>query len=180
MSLMGELTFFLGLQIKQTRDGIFLSQTKYALELLKIFDMQDCKLISTPMASTLSIEKDESNIEVDGKRYRGMICSLLYLSVSRPKIMFRVCMCVRYQAYPKESHLKIVKRIFRYINGTTNFGLWYPRGNSCCLVGFSESNFAGCKSDRKSTSGTCHLFGNCLFSWHSKKQHSVAIYTAEA
>jgi len=102
MSLMGELTFFLGLQIKQTRDGIFLSQTKYALELLKKFDMQDCKSISTPMASTLSIDKDESGIDVDGKRYRGMMGSLLYLTASRPDIMFSVCMCARYQAFPKE------------------------------------------------------------------------------
>ena len=90
MSLMGELTFFLGVQIKQTRDGIFLSQTKYALELLKNFDMQDCKLISTPLASALSIDKDESGIEVDGKRYRGMIDSFLYLTAGRPDIMFSV------------------------------------------------------------------------------------------
>jgi len=180
MSLMGKLTFFLDLQIKQTYDGIFLSQTKYALELLKKFDMQDCKSISTPMASALSIDNYETSIEVDCKRYRGMIGSLLYLTASRPDIMFSVCMCARYQAFPKESHLKIVKRIFRYISGTTNFGLWYPKGSSCYLVGFSDSDFAGCKSDRKSTSGTCHLFGNCLISWHSKKQHSVAFSTAEA
>jgi len=89
-------------------------------------------------------------------------------------------MCARYQAFPKESHLKIVKIIFRYISGTTNFGLWYPRGSSCCLVGFSDSDFADCKSDRKSTSGTCHLFGNCLISCYSKKQHSVAFSIVEA
>ena len=177
---MGELTFFLGLQIKQTRDGIFLSLTKYALELLKKFDMQDCKSISTPMASALSIDKDESGIEVDGKKYRGMIGSFLYLFTSRPDIMFSVCMCARYQAFPNKSHLKIVKRIFRYISGTTNFGLWYPKGSSCHLVGFLDSNFASCKSDRKSTSGTRHLFGICLISWHSKKQHSVALSIVEA
>ena len=90
MSLVGELTFFLGLQIKQTSDSIFLSQTKYALELLKKFDMQDCKSISTPMAFALSINKDEFSIEVDGKKYRGMISSLLYLTASRPDIMFSV------------------------------------------------------------------------------------------
>ena len=89
-------------------------------------------------------------------------------------------MCARYQAFPKESCLKMVKIIFRYISGTTSFGLWYPRGCSCCLVGFSDFDFAGCKSDRKSTSGTCHLLGNCLISWHSKKQHSVALSTVEA
>ena len=93
-----------------------------------------------------------------------MIRSLLYLTASRLDIMFSVCMCARYQAFPKESHLKIAKRIFRYISGTTNFRSWYPKGSSSCLVGFSDSNFAGRKSDRKSTSGTCHLFGNCLIS----------------
>jgi len=131
VSLMGELNFFLGLQIKQTRDSIFISQTKYALELLKKFDMQDCKSISTPMASALSIEKDESGIEVDGKKYQGMIGSLLYLTTSRPDIMFSVCISARYQASHKESYLKIVKLIFRYLSGTTNFRLWYPRGSSC-------------------------------------------------
>jgi len=100
MSLMGELTFFLGLQINQTRDGIFLSLSKYALELLKKFDMQDCNSISTPMASALSIDKDESSIKVYGKRYRGMIGSLLYVTASRPDIMFSVYMCARYQAFP--------------------------------------------------------------------------------
>jgi len=109
-----------------------------------------------------------------------MIDSLLYLTVSRPDIMFSVCMCARYQTFPKESHLKIVQRIFWYVSGTMNFGLWYPKGSLCYLVGFSDFNFAGCKSDRKSTSGTCHLFGNCLILWHSRKQHSVALSTAEA
>ena len=94
--------------------------------------------------------------------------------------MFSVCMCARYQAFPKESHLNIVKRIFWYISGTTNFGLWYPKGSSCYLVGFSDSDFAGCKSHKKSTSGTCHLFGNCSISWHGKKQHSVSLSTTKA
>jgi len=109
-----------------------------------------------------------------------MIGSLLYLTAGRPDIMFSVCMCARYQAFPKESHLKIVKIIFRYISGTTNFRFWYPKGSSSCLVRFSDSDFAGCKLDRKSTSDTCHLFGNCLISWHSKKQRSVVLSTDEA
>jgi len=142
--------------------------------------MQDYKSISTPMSSTLSIDKDESGIEVDGKRYRGMIGPLLYLIASRPDIMFSVCMRARYQAFPKESHIKKVKRIFRYISGTTNIGLWYPKGSSCCLVGFSDFDFTGWKLDRNSTSGTCHFLGNCLISWHSKKQHNVSLSTAEA
>ena len=89
-------------------------------------------------------------------------------------------MCARYQSNPKESHLKAVKRIFRYLHGTPKYGLWYSKGSDCSLVGYSDSDFAGCKSDRKSTSGTCHLFSNSLVSWHSKKQVSVALSTAEA
>ena len=94
--------------------------------------------------------------------------------------MFSVCMCARYQACPKESHLSAVKRIMRYLIGTCTMGLWYPKGASSSLIGYSDSDFAGCKLDRKSTSGTCHLLGNSLISWHSKKQVSVALSTAEA
>jgi len=141
--------------------------------------MQDCKSISTPMASTLSIDKDEFDLEVDGKRYRGMIDSLLYLIASRPDIMFSVCMCAWYQAFIGIT-LKNSKKNFLILSATTNFGLWYPRGSSCCLVGFSDSDFVGCKSDRKSMSGTCHLFGNCLILWHRKKQHRVNLSTTEA
>ncbi|KAL3006578.1 hypothetical protein AAZX31_08G286300 [Glycine max] len=109
-----------------------------------------------------------------------MIGSLLYLSASRPDIMFSVCMCARYQANPKESHLSAVKRIMRYLLGTTNLGLWYPKNSFYNLIGYSDSDFVGCKTDKKSTSGTCHFIGSTLVSWHSKKQNSVALSTTEA
>ncbi|KAK2418108.1 hypothetical protein QL285_040337 [Trifolium repens] len=127
--------------------------------------MKESKPISTPMASSLSVDKDESGYEVEVTKYKGMIGSLLYLTASRSDIMFSVCMCAGYQACPKESHLKLVKRIMRYLNETSTYGLWFPKGSTCSLVGYSNSDFAGCNSDRKSTSGTCHLFGNCLVSW---------------
>ncbi|KAK2429898.1 hypothetical protein QL285_028295 [Trifolium repens] len=169
MSMMGELTYFLGLQIKQLEEGTFIYQTKYCLELLKKFGMTDSKIMETPMASTCALSKDEECKDVEITKYRGIIGSLLYLTASRPDIMFSVCMCARYQSCPKESHLKAVKRILKYLKGTSNFGLWYSKGNDCSLVGYSDSDFAGCKLDRKSTSGTCHLFYNSLVSWHSKK-----------
>ncbi|KAK2403095.1 putative mitochondrial protein [Trifolium repens] len=180
MSMMGELTYFLGLQIKQLEEGTFIYQTKYCLELLKKFGMTDSKHMETPMASTCALSKDEKGKDVEITKYRGIIGSLLYLTASRPDIMFSVCMCARYQSCPKESHLKAVKRILKYLKGTSNFGLWYSKGNDCSLVGYSDSDFASCKLDRKSTSGTCHLFCNSLVSWHSKKQVSVALSTAEA
>src|SRR4051812_34236268 len=180
MSMMGELNFFLGLKIKQLEEGIFISQSKFSKELLKKFDMTNAKEINTPMSSSTKLDKDEHGIAVNETMYRGMIGSLLYLTASRPDIMFAVCLCARFQASPKESHLKAVKRILRYVKGTTDFGLWYPRANQFSLIGYSDADFVGCTLDRKSTSGTCQFLGSCLTSWSSKKQNSVALSTAEA
>ncbi|KAK2986327.1 hypothetical protein RJ640_029442 [Escallonia rubra] len=123
MSMMGELTFFLGLQIKQSKDEIFINQAKYTKELLKRFDMEASNAFGTPMSSSLKLDKDEKGKDVDIKRYRGMIGSLLYLTASRPDIMFSVCLCARFQACPKESHLIAVKIILRYLKGTHDLGL---------------------------------------------------------
>ncbi|PKA55648.1 Retrovirus-related Pol polyprotein from transposon TNT 1-94 [Apostasia shenzhenica] len=108
-----------------------------------------------------------------------MIGSLLYLTASRPDIVFSVCMCARFQSNPKESHLVAVKRIFRYLVGTHSLGLWYSKGTTPNLIGFSDAD-CRCKVDRKSTSGTCQFFGNALVSWSSRKQNSIALSTAEA
>ncbi|XP_038989467.1 uncharacterized protein LOC120113034, partial [Phoenix dactylifera] len=179
MSMMGELNFFLGLQIKQSEEGIFISQSKYVKEMLEKFKMKDAKEISTPMGSSCKLDKDEKGKSIDCKLYRGMIGSLLYLTTSRPDILFSVCMCARYQACPKESHLQAVKRIFRYLVGTSNVGLWYSKQSDINLIAYSDADFAGCKLDRKSTSGTCQFLGANLVSWFSKKQNSVALSTAE-
>lgn len=180
MSLMGELNYFLGLQIKQTRNDIFINQAKYCKELIKKFGMENAKEISTPMGTGCYLDKDEGGKPIDPSKYRGIIRSLLYLTASRPDIMFSVCMCGRFQSNPKESHFIAVKRILRYLIGTPNTGLWYPKGAISGLVGYSDSDFTGCKLDRKSTSGTCHIFENSLISWNSKKQVSVALSTVEA
>ncbi|GKB03292.1 retrovirus-related pol polyprotein from transposon TNT 1-94 [Tanacetum coccineum] len=123
MSMMGELNFFLGLQIKQMEDGIFFNQSKYIKEMLKKFGLEDSKPMKTPMSSDTKLTKDEECESVDSTKYRGMIGSLLYLTASRPDIMFSVCLCARFQEDPKTSHLEAVKRIFRYIKGTTHLGL---------------------------------------------------------
>ena len=172
MSMMGELNFFLGLQIKQAKNGIFISQSKYCKELLNKFGMKNAKQMTTPISTTCYLNKDEIGQSIDIKKYRGMIGSLLYLSASRPNIMFSICMCARYQSNLKESHLSVVKRIMRYLLDIINLGLWYPKNSSYNLVGYSNSNFAGCKTDRKSTNGTCHFIGFALVSWHSKKTNS--------
>jgi hypothetical protein len=180
MSMMGELTYFLGLQVNQTKNGIFISQGKYVKDLLNKFGYKDCSPMKTPMATATKLDEDLSGKSVDVTAYRGMIGSLLYLTASRPDIMFATCLCARYQSCPKESHLQAVKRIFRYLKGSPNLGLWYPKDSGFDLIGYSDSDFAGCKLDRKSTSGGCQLLGNRLVSWSSKKQHSVSISTAEA
>ncbi|KAD6796314.1 hypothetical protein E3N88_07210 [Mikania micrantha] len=180
MSAMGELQFFLGLQIKQSTDGIFIHQSKYTKDLLKKFALQNCKPCSNPMSSTTQLDADLKGKVVDETLYRCMIGSLMYLTASRPDIMFATCVCARFQAAPKESHLIAVKRIFRYLQETQSLGIWYPTGHSCKLVAFSDSDYAGCKLTRKSTSGGCQFLGNCLISWQSKKQTSVATSTAEA
>ncbi|XP_050875001.1 secreted RxLR effector protein 161-like [Lathyrus oleraceus] len=132
------------------------------------------------MGSGTYLDHDKSGTPVDITKCRGMIGSLLYLTASQPDIMFRVCLCSRFQACTKESHVTAVKRIMKYLKGTSNVGLWYPKGSICSLVGFSDADYAGCKTDRKSTNGTCHIFGNSLVSWSCKKQASVALSTTEA
>ncbi|GJV47253.1 retrovirus-related pol polyprotein from transposon TNT 1-94 [Tanacetum coccineum] len=123
MSMMGELNFFLGLQIKQMEDGIFFNQSKYIKEMLKKFGLEESKPMKTLMSFDTKLMKDEECESVDSTKYRGMIGSLLYLMASRPDIMFSVCLCARFQEAPKTSHLEAVKRIFRYIKGTTHLGL---------------------------------------------------------
>ncbi|KAJ9545567.1 hypothetical protein OSB04_025274 [Centaurea solstitialis] len=170
----------MGLQIKQSEKGIFINKGKYVHEMLKKFDLTSCTPMKTPMARPLSLDKDSKGKPVDVTLYRGMIGSLLYLTASRPDIMYSTCLCARYQAEPKESHLTAVKQIFRYLKGTPNLGLWYSKDSGFDLTAYSDSDFAGCKIDRKSTTGGCHLLGGKLVSWTSKKQNSVSTSTAEA
>jgi len=180
MSMMGELKFFLGFQNNQMKEVTFICQTKYTHDMLKKFDMADAKPIKTPMAVNGHLDLNEDGKSVDQKVYRSMIGSLLYLCASGPDIMLSVCMCARFQANPKECHLVTVKRILRYLVLTPNLGLWYPKGSTFDLLGYSDSDYAGCKVDRKSTTGTCQFLGRSLVSWSSKKQNSVALSTAEA
>ncbi|GJZ77139.1 retrovirus-related pol polyprotein from transposon TNT 1-94 [Tanacetum coccineum] len=159
MSMMGELNFFLGLQIKQMDDGIFFKQSKYIKEMLKKFGLENSKPLKTPMSSDTKLTKDEECDSIDSTKYRGMICILLYLTASRLDIMFSVCLCARFQDDPKTCHLEAVKRIFRYIKGTTHLGLWYPKGTGIETVLYADSDHAGDYVDKKSTSDICTFVG---------------------
>ncbi|GJR77229.1 putative ribonuclease H-like domain-containing protein [Tanacetum coccineum] len=177
---MGELTFFLGLQVKQKEDGIFISQDKYVGEILKKFGFSSIRTASTPMETNKALAKDEEGEDVDVHLYRSMIGSLMYLTSSRPDIMFSVCACSRFQVQPKVSHMFAVKRIFRYLKGRPKLGLWYPKDSPFILEAFSDSDYAGASLDRKSTTGGCQFLGSRLISWQCKKQTVVANSTTEA
>ncbi|GJY88129.1 putative ribonuclease H-like domain-containing protein [Tanacetum coccineum] len=180
MSSMGELTFFLGLQVQQRKKGIFISQDKYVHEILKKFNYTDVKSASTPTDLERPLVKDVDADDVDEHLYRSMIGSLMYLTASRPDIMFAVCACARFQVSPKTSHLLAVKRIFRYLKGKPSLGLWYSKDSPLELVAYTDSDYAGATLDRKSTTGGCQFLGNRLISWQCKKQTVVATSTTEA
>ncbi|GKD18106.1 putative ribonuclease H-like domain-containing protein, partial [Tanacetum coccineum] len=180
ISFMGELTFFLGLQVQQKEDGIFISQDKYVADILKKFDFVTIKTASPPMEPNKALVKDEEAEDVDVHLYKSMIRSLMYLTASRPDITFAVCACARFQVTPKTSHLHAVKRIFRYLKGQPKLGLWYPRDSPFDLEAFSDSDYAGASLDRKSTTGGCQFLGKRLISWQCKKQTIVANSTTKA
>ncbi|GKA06001.1 putative ribonuclease H-like domain-containing protein [Tanacetum coccineum] len=180
MSSMGELTFFLGLQVQQKKDGIFISQDKYFGEILKKFGFTEVKTANTPMETQKPLLKDEDGEEVDVHMYRSMIGSLMYLTSSRPDIMFAVCACARYQVNLKVSHLHAMKRIFRYLKGQPKLGLWYPKDYPFDLVAYTDSDYAGASLDRKSTTRGCQFLGCRLISWQCKKQTVVANFITKA
>ncbi|GKA73923.1 putative ribonuclease H-like domain-containing protein [Tanacetum coccineum] len=180
MSSMGELTFFLGLQVKQSTAGIFISQDKYVKDILNKFDFRTIKPATTPIEAHKALGKDEEGEDVDVHLYRSMIGCLMYLTASRPDIMFAVCLCARFQVTPKVSHMNAVKRIFRYLKHQPKLGLWYPKDSPFHLEAFSDSDYAGDNHDRRSTSGGCQYLGRRLVSWQCKKQTIVAISSTEA
>nr|GEZ81787.1 putative ribonuclease H-like domain-containing protein [Tanacetum cinerariifolium]GFA32838.1 putative ribonuclease H-like domain-containing protein [Tanacetum cinerariifolium] len=164
MSSMGELTFFLGLQVKQKEDGIFISQDKYVAEILRKFGLIDRKSASTLIDTEKTLLKDPDGEDVDVHTYRSMIGSLMYLTSSRPDIMFAVCACARFQVTPKASHVHAVKRIFRYLKGKPHLGLWYLKDSPFNLVAYLDSDYAGTSLDRKSTTEGCQFLGCRLIS----------------
>ena len=163
-----------------TPRGTWIHQQKYVKELLKRFKMDDAKQIDTPIDPATKLDLEGTGSAVEQKLYRGMIGSLLYLTASRPDIVFSVGLCARFQTNPKESHIQAVKRILRYLKGTSDLGFWYPKGSNFDLVGYADADYAGYLGDRKSTTGMTHFLGSCLISWGSKQQNSVALSTAEA
>ncbi|GJY02250.1 hypothetical protein Tco_0360402 [Tanacetum coccineum] len=157
-----------------------ISQDKYVDEILKKFGFLTVKTASTPIETSKPLMKDENAEDVDVHLYRSMIGSLMYLTSSRPDIMFDVCACARFQVTPKVSHLYVVKRIFRYLKGQPKLGLWCPKDSPFILEAYTDSDYAGASLDRKSTTGGCQFLGRRLISWQCKKKTVVANSTTEA
>jgi hypothetical protein len=180
MSMIGELSFFLGLQITQRSEGMFISQEKYLREMLKRFQMEDSKPVGTPMVTGCKLSKDDDSPDVDQSSYMSMIGSLMYITTSCPEIMHAIGMVGRYQFAPKQSHLLAIKRIFRYLKETMNYGLWYPKNQNFQLLVYSDVDWANCVDERKSTSGGAFFLEDSLVAWLSKKQGSIYLSTTEA
>jgi hypothetical protein len=180
MSMIGELTYFLGFQVQQSIQGIFVSQPKYAKDLVKRFGLDGKSHARTPMSTSVKLHMDVVGKPVDQSLYQSMIGCLLYLTASRLDISFSVGVCARFQANLKESHLTAVKRILRYVNGIVNFGISFSRNTNLELVGYFDADWARNADDRKSPSGGCFYVGTNLVAWMSKKQNSISLSTAEA
>ncbi|XP_073525872.1 uncharacterized protein [Phyllobates terribilis] len=180
MGIIGELNFFLGLQVVQKVEGIQIHQQMYLREIIKKFGMENSKPLHTPVSIGTNLGADLNGPKTNETLYRGMVRSLMYLIASRLDIVFVVSLCARFQSDPRESHVAIIKRTFRYLKGTDNLYLWYPKNCDFTLVGYTDADFEGYLVDRKSTSSMAQSLGPLLVSWRCRKLNSVAVSTTEA
>ncbi|XP_015168566.1 uncharacterized mitochondrial protein AtMg00810-like [Solanum tuberosum] len=182
MTDLGVMKYFLGMEVLQSSDGIFICQQKYISDILNRFKMQDCKPVSTPISTGVKLGKDEDSEKVDNSMYRSLIGSLLYLTASRPDILFVVSLLSRFMHSPRDTHFTAAKRVLRYIKGTSKFGIFFPTSAEVTmnLIGYSDSDWGGGVDDSRSTSGYLFCLGTSCFSWSSRKQETTAQSTAEA
>jgi hypothetical protein len=180
MTDLGKMRYFLGIEVLQKEGGIFISQQKYANEVLERFSMGQCNSVKNPIVPGFKLTKDEGGVQVDSTLYKQMVGSLMYLTATRPDLMFVVSLISRYMEHPTESHLLAAKRILRYVKGTTKFGMFYRKGGDTEFCGYTDSDYAGDQDDRKSTSSYVFMMNSSAISWSSKKQPVVTLSTTEA
>jgi hypothetical protein len=180
MNELGLLSYFLGMEIMQSKLRCFLCQRNFTMKLLKKFAMENCKPVSTPMVAGQKLMKDDTAPKADGRMYRSLIGSLLYLTATRPDIVFTVNYLSRFMQNPSQNHYVAAKRVLRYLRGTQDFGMVFDKLETVKLVGYCDSDWAGSDEDMMSTSGYCFSMGGSVFCWNSKKQSVVAHSTAEA
>jgi hypothetical protein len=169
MKDIGPMHYFLGLEVCQSLEKIFLNQGKYTIEILKRFDMLECKDMNTPMETNLKLPDDTSSELVDATLYKQIIGSLMYLMNTRPDICFVVNTLSWYLVEPRRVHLVAVKNVMRYLKGTLDYGLCYIGNHDFRLYSYTDSDWTGSASDRKSTSGCCFSLGSTMTSWQSRK-----------
>lgn len=179
MTDLGKLNYFLGLQVTQRSDGIFITQKKYTEDLLKQYGMHQCKPEMTPMNANERLQFTNSTESADVKSYRSLVGKLLYLTHTRPDISFAVGMFSWYLSKPTKQHLSAGKRILRYLAGTTELGLWYTHSAEWKLEGYSDCDWEGSLEDRKSTTGIAFKLGSTVVSWGSRKQDTTALSTTK-
>jgi len=180
MTDLGKMTFFLGMEVQQKQNEIFISQQKYAKMTLKKFNMEECRSTTTPMNQKEKFCKEDGAAKIDETLYRTLIGCLMYLTTTRPDILNATSILSRYMHYASEIHFQAAKRIVRYMKGTIDYGLKFCQVKNSILHGYSDSDWASCVDDMKSTSGYCFSFGSAIFLWSSKRQEVIAQSTAEA
>jgi hypothetical protein len=180
MKDLGLMHYFLGLEVWQSLERIFLNQGKYTIKILKRFDMLECKSMNTPMEAKLNMLVNTSSDLIDTTLYRQIIGSLMYLTNTRPDICFAVNTLSQFLVEPKRVHLVAAKHVMRYLKGTMDYGLSYDGDHDFTLIGYTDADWAGSVADRKSTSGCCFNLGSAMILWQSRKQSNIALSTAEA
>eukprot|EP00253_Pinus_taeda_P022186 PITA_22186 len=171
---------FTGIEVVQNEKGIFISQARYVDQILSRFSMEECKAAITPTVMGLKLSREDSSKDFDPNLYKSIVGSLMYLTATRPDIMYAVSLISRFMERPKEAHWQAAKIILRYVKDTKKFGILYNVSEHSDLVGYTDSDWAGSVDDRKSTSGYVFHMGSGAISWASKKQSIVALSTAEA
>ena len=149
MTDLGKMSYFLGIEVLQKTDGILISQRKYVQEVLERFNMEQCNPVHNPVVSGFKLVKDEDGVRIDSTLYKQMVGSLMYLTTTRPDLMFIVSLISRYMERPTKIHLQTAKKVLRYLKGTLNFGMFYKKGGKEELVGYTDSDYAEDQDDRK-------------------------------